>query len=133
MNNDGILIWSPGMSLEIVEKLVIIKAYSHFRQNKTATANSLGIAIRTLDAKLDKYEFERMEEEKKNNLEKQKKEDLLARARGNPPNNLGIPFSPSSIHVPSSIHAKVAAPAPQAIQNSDTHKSKKSPKQTDKD
>lgn len=47
--------WQPGMSLEDVERDAILKAFEFFRGNKTQTANSLGIAIRTLDSKLDKY------------------------------------------------------------------------------
>lgn len=47
--------WQPGMSLEDVEKEVILKAFRFYQQNKTHTAHSLGIAIRTLDAKLEKY------------------------------------------------------------------------------
>ena len=47
--------WQPGMSLEDIEKIAILKAFDFFRGNKTQTANSLGIAIRTLDSKLEKY------------------------------------------------------------------------------
>jgi hypothetical protein len=48
--------WQPGMSLEDVEKAVIQQAFAHFKKNKTQTALSLGIAIRTLDTKLASYE-----------------------------------------------------------------------------
>jgi transcriptional regulator with PAS, ATPase and Fis domain len=47
--------WQPGMTLEDMEKQIILKAFRFFNKNKTQTAKSLGIAIRTLDAKLDKY------------------------------------------------------------------------------
>ena len=62
-NLRDVLYWSPGVTLELVEKQVIIKAYKHFKNNKTATANALGIAIRTLDAKLEKYEYDNKREE----------------------------------------------------------------------
>lgn len=48
-------IWYMGMTLDDLEKQAIEKAYRLYGQNKTATAASLGIAIRTLDAKLEKY------------------------------------------------------------------------------
>ena len=51
--------WSPGMSLEVVEKQVIKAAMKFHGGNKTATARTLGIAIRTLDNKLEKYAEEK--------------------------------------------------------------------------
>jgi hypothetical protein len=51
--------WQPGMKLDEIEKMVILKAFQFFHGNKTQTANSLGIAVRTLDAKLKKYEDEK--------------------------------------------------------------------------
>jgi DNA-binding NtrC family response regulator len=47
--------WQPGVTLEEVEKQAILLALKFYQNNKTQTARSLGIAIRTLDAKLDKY------------------------------------------------------------------------------
>lgn len=45
------LIWYPSLTLAEAEKSIIKKAMRHFRNNKTQTARSLGIAIRTLDYK----------------------------------------------------------------------------------
>jgi hypothetical protein len=50
--------WQPGITLEQLEKQVILKALQFFGGNKTRTAQSLDIAIRTLDNKLEKYERE---------------------------------------------------------------------------
>ena len=50
------IIWSPGVTLEMIEKQVILMAYKFYQSNKTTTARVLDISIRTLDAKLDKYE-----------------------------------------------------------------------------
>lgn len=105
--NDGILIWSPGMTLDIVEKMIILKAYSHFKNNKTATAGSLGIAIRTLDAKLDRYKMEQDQEEKRKLDDQARREAFLARQRGNPPNNVGLPHQPQiqkPVEATSSMH-----------------------------
>lgn len=47
--------WTPGQTLEAIEREVILKAYRFYQQNKTHTATALGISIRTLDAKLAKF------------------------------------------------------------------------------
>lgn len=61
------IIWQPGVTLEDIEKQTILKAYSYFDRNKTKTAEALGIAIRTLDAKIAKYEGREPEKEKNAN------------------------------------------------------------------
>lgn len=48
--------WQPGMTLEDIERSAIEKAYSFYRNNKTQTSKALGIAVRTLDSKLAKYQ-----------------------------------------------------------------------------
>lgn len=47
--------WTPGLTLEEVEKQVILKALSFYKGNKTQTAQSLEISVRTLYEKLAKY------------------------------------------------------------------------------
>lgn len=49
------VIWTPGVKISELERSAIISAYKFYNQNKTATAASLGISIRTLDSKLEKY------------------------------------------------------------------------------
>jgi hypothetical protein len=66
--------WQPGMTLEIIEKNAILKAFAYFTMNKTATANALGIAIRTLDSKLKQYS-EESEREKQRIREQQITDD----------------------------------------------------------
>jgi len=70
--------WQPGRTLEEVERETIERAFRFYQGNKTQTAASLGIAIRTLDAKLDKYagktpqpqvEIEKPKKHKKESLE----------------------------------------------------------------
>lgn len=48
--------WTPGRTLADIEKEVILHAHRFYGFNKTKTAQSLGIAIRTLDARLAQYE-----------------------------------------------------------------------------
>lgn len=50
-----IIQWQPGVTLEVVERQVILAAYEFYRRNKTQTSIALGIAVRTLDARLAKY------------------------------------------------------------------------------
>ena len=57
--------WQPGKTLDEVEKEVILVAYRFYQGNKTHTAASLGIAIRTLDNKLAKYDQEKKNLESK--------------------------------------------------------------------
>jgi DNA-binding NtrC family response regulator len=61
--------WYPGVTLRELEKEAIQKALQFYRWNKTATAQSLGISVRTIDNKIAKYEI-------KNPDEKPKTEDL---------------------------------------------------------
>ena len=49
------LLWQPGEKLENVEKRVILTALQFYQGNKTATAQALGIGLRTLYDKLDRY------------------------------------------------------------------------------
>lgn len=79
MNN---VMWQPGMSLEYIEEQVIKKAMVHFQGNKTHTAKSLGIAIRTLDNKLARYEELEKEKELVIEAENKRARDDLQRARG---------------------------------------------------
>lgn len=74
--------WQPGMTMEDVERQAIEKAFGHYRGNKTHTAESLGIAIRTLDSKLAKYK--KIDEELAASRAEQaaKRVENLALARG---------------------------------------------------
>lgn len=79
--NDMIM-WSPGVTLDAIEKQTILIALSHYRGNKTATANSLGIAARTLDYKLEKYEADKKDEAERNEQRRKEQHDFLIRSRG---------------------------------------------------
>lgn len=83
MNANDMITWSPGVSLEEIERQVILKAFNHFNKNKTATAQSLGIAIRTLDNKLEKYEADGKREDAANVAYREERVKFLARQRGN--------------------------------------------------
>ncbi len=81
---NGHISWSPGVKLEDIERQVILKAYAHFQKNKTATAIALGIAVRTLDSKLAKYDEDNKAIEEKDYERRRARESQLDRARGIP-------------------------------------------------
>ncbi len=82
MDNSNVIYWTPGMNLEAIEKIVILKAFQHFRGNKTTTANCLGIAVRTLDAKLEKYRNDGIEQDKREAEYRAKQREFELRQRG---------------------------------------------------
>lgn len=47
--------WQPGMTIEVIEKEVILQALKFYRGNKSMTARSLDISVRTLHNKLERY------------------------------------------------------------------------------
>lgn len=53
MNN--LITWTPGVTLDEIEKQAVKYALHYFGGNKTATARALGIATRTLDYKLERW------------------------------------------------------------------------------
>jgi hypothetical protein len=49
--------WQPGQTLDDLERDAIDMALRFFEQNKTRTAQALGICVRTLYAKLEKRQI----------------------------------------------------------------------------
>lgn len=74
--------WSPGVTLENIERQVIEKAFTFYKGNKTATASALGIAIRTLDNKLEKYELDDKSEKARHEQRQKDRDHWLRRSRG---------------------------------------------------
>ncbi len=116
--------WSPGVTLEAIEKQVIQKAFQHFRGNKTATSIALGISIRTLDNKFERYEADAKAEEIRSGNDKASRERQLARARGiaipdtdqSSPEPLSYPRTPSNgIKQGQRMESVANAPAQQTV------------------
>ncbi|CAK9250653.1 unnamed protein product [Sphagnum jensenii] len=74
--------WVPGITLEEMEKQCILSAFRFYRENKTQTAGALGIAIRTLDSKLEKYQEDFNAEERRSASEADERQRTLDRLRG---------------------------------------------------
>lgn len=74
--------WTPGLTLDEVEKITIRQAYKFYRDNKTTTASALGIAIKTLASKLEKYESDDANQRRIIEGQRENNRNELARARG---------------------------------------------------
>jgi DNA-binding NtrC family response regulator len=55
------LFWQPGVTLDEVEKQVILAALKFYQGNRTHAADSLGISVRTIQNKLSKWQGEKQE------------------------------------------------------------------------
>lgn len=77
--------WQPGLTLEEIEKSAIIQAFAYFKRNKTQTSIALGIAIRTLENKLEKYQMDDKSVREADHVRKLERENFQRRARGLPP------------------------------------------------
>jgi hypothetical protein len=88
--------WTPGMKLEMIEKWAILQAFRFYRGNKTSTAQALGIAIRTLDNKLDKYKEDDELLKVVDDERRQEREDFALRQRGITRNQQGCAVFPQN-------------------------------------
>lgn len=76
------VIWTPGMTLEQLERQTIMKAIAVYGYNKSAAARALGITYRTIENKMVKYEKDDEARKEKEVMDKAKREAQLMRARG---------------------------------------------------
>ena len=105
--------WSPGVTLEMIEKQVIQKAFHFYRGNKTQCSISLGISIRTLENKLDRY---REDDQGRQNAEQKEAEDReyhLKRARGIIPGSASEPGGPRVYGSSSGVQVQPSFEAPE--------------------
>ena len=93
--------WSPGLTLEMIEKEAILKAYNYFQKNKTQTALALGITTQTLHNKLNKYEEDQKADEQRVIEQRRREEELQRRAKGSINSFEPGPWSPTGVHVES--------------------------------
>lgn len=76
--------WSPGVTIWEAERQCILQALHFFRNNKTQTAQCLGVSIRTIDNKLEEYAAHDKRTAETDEFERKKRENFLARCRGLP-------------------------------------------------
>jgi hypothetical protein len=83
MNNPPINVnWVPGITLDEMEKNCILAAFRFYRGNKTQTAGSLKIAIRTLESKLEQYETDKLRDQERAATDREEQRVTLERMRG---------------------------------------------------
>lgn len=79
--------WMPGQTLESIEKTAILQAMKFYRGNKSQTALSLGMGLRTLDMKLEKYDAEQRDSAEQRAKAIAIRTEFLRRAKGLPQEN----------------------------------------------
>jgi len=116
--------WSPGVTLEGIEKQVILMAFRFYRGNKTQCSISLGINVRTLERKLEDYENAAKKQREVEEREASERDNQLRRARGviqNPDGTSQVRGTYSGAHVESAVEAPsqqpVPVPQPQKVQD----------------
>lgn len=87
------IFWSPGMTLEVLERQVILSALSHYKV-KAVTANALGICAKTLDNKLEKYGEDDKSQKIRDAEREEHRSEWLARSRGSFSGNLNANEQP---------------------------------------
>ncbi len=73
--------WAPGMTLSEMERQVVKSAYAYFDEDKTRTANALGISVKTVYSYLERYAEEDLVTEQRKEDEKRDKQNWLERSR----------------------------------------------------
>lgn len=76
------IIWTPGVTLEDIQRQVIVKALQFYKQDKAQTAISLQMTPKALEKKLEQYEKEQREHEMRREEVRKKEADFRLRARG---------------------------------------------------
>jgi hypothetical protein len=76
------IFWQPGITLEEIQNNIIKTAFAYYKQNKTQTSQSLGIAIRTLEIKLKKMADDEAAQKEQIHTTKFERRNQLARERG---------------------------------------------------
>lgn len=56
--------WTPGLTIDRAEQIIIEQAFRWYKNNKTQTSAALGISVRTLDNKLERYEQDEREQQR---------------------------------------------------------------------
>lgn len=74
-------VWTPGITLELMEKMVIQKALVVYEYNKVRTSKALGITPQTLRTKLEIYEVEAQKVKEAENELIRKDKEFAARER----------------------------------------------------
>ena len=117
--------WYHGMTLEEMEQIIIMRSLQIHMGNKTKTAESLGISIRTIDNKLEKYEELKRAGEKRTQDREIKAREHLLQAQGR--TDVEPTAEVTAQHsVPLRQRQEVQKMPPQQFANDSAHKAGKS-------
>lgn len=110
--------WMPGMTLEHCEQVAIEAAFRWHQSNKTHTAEALKISIRTLDAKLEKYDAEREDYKRRTNDSERLRQEWLHKSRFGHQEAAGVFSATTGMHLEpaSQASAQQAMPLPERIE-----------------
>lgn len=75
-------VWSPGLTLEYLERNAIEQALKFYQGNKTLTSRALGCAINTINSKLEKYALEDRDAKHRFDEDDRKRAEFDRRQRG---------------------------------------------------
>ena len=96
--------WAPGLTLDKIEKEAILSAYNFYNKNIHITARSLKIDVDELRIKFNKYDKEKLDNERRIEDRKKVEEEYRMRARGVSPslpiNNMRQSYEQESINLP---------------------------------
>lgn len=106
-----IILGSSG-TIEDIEKQAIQIRINMFRGNKSQCAISLGISIRTLDAKLEKYADDKRKTEEREAQEAIERSEILDRQRGIIPQSRSEEGGPRVYGSTSGVHVQPSIEAP---------------------
>ena len=110
------LTWSPGITLDQLERHAIEQAFRFYQGNKTQTARALDIAIRTLEVKLEKYAFDDERAKEAFETGRLQREEFQRRQRG-----IASPAAPTHAAIHNSNGSGSAQPAQAERHGYDSH------------
>jgi hypothetical protein len=76
------IIWTPGVTLEAIEKQVIKAAYAFYKGNAAQTAIALGVSDKTIRNKLEEYEKDDKRRQTAQDAERAERVRQINRSRG---------------------------------------------------
>lgn len=105
-----------GVKLEDMERQIILYTLHFFKENREACARALGVSVKTIFNKLEKYEADNQVQIKQEEEYQKKRAEWLKRARAVPGQD---PFSDAGLY--NQGHNRVVpSPIPQVVQNEAT-------------
>lgn len=96
------IIYYGTLTLDQIEREVILSTLKRCRGNKTKTAQILNVAIRTIDNKVERYEQEDKIRAEATEMQRLKDEEYLKRARGIRPEIVN-PVTVTKVIVPDQV------------------------------